>query len=305
MAAYFIPVEHYQNKLYQKDRDFKKFQNITEDTLAEVARKVYKKQEGILSTSKYPMSKLERYQRTLEYLTNPLVYSEIKTYDEKIIFLILSADPKLTSYKEYLKLDIVSMDQIKKTEDINEKKELLEQRKQTLLEYEKKVRDLIGFYDPKLIKYEEAFFNKFYSEKELITEARNTNPENLIVRAKLLKNFDNISDERFEELKEIAKNWLAVVPEKNNLKTAIFSVLNQKKLLGLNNTYAQLALFILLADPNLDMLRIYEEENRMQDIETRIVEEFGYFNKELLTLEGKYHKRFYPNKEISVWSKIK
>lgn len=302
MAAYFIPVEHYQSKLYQKDRDFKKFQNIAEDNLAEVARKVYKKQEGILSTAKYPMSKLEKYQRTLEYLTNPLIYSEIKTYDEKIIFLILSVDPNLTSYKEYLKLDIVSMDQINKTEDSQEKKELLEQRKQTLLDYEKKVRDLVGFYDPKLIKYEEAFFNKFYSEKELITEARNTNPENLIVRAKLLKNFDNISDERFEELKEIAKNWLAVVPEKNNLKTAIFSVLNQRKLLGLNNTYEQLALFILLADPNLDMLRIYEEENRMQDIETRIAEEFRYFNKELLTLEGKYHKRFCPDKDLSIWA---
>ena len=37
----------------------------------------------------------------------------------------------------------------------------------------------------------------------------------------------------------------------------------------------------------------------------RIIEEFGYFNTELLTLERKYHKRFCPDKKVSVWTKVK
>ena len=53
------------------------------------------------------------------------------------------------------------------------------------------------------------------------------------------------------------------------------------------------------------MLRIYEEESMMKIIEERIIEQFGYFNKELLVLERKFHNRFCPDKELTIWSKIK
>ena len=36
----------------------------------------------------------------------------------------------------------------------------------------------------------------------------------------------------------------------------------------------QLALFILLVDSELDMLRIYEEESMMSEVERRITEQF-------------------------------
>ena len=42
------------------------------------------------------------------------------------------------------------------------------------------------------------------------------------------------------------------------------------------------------------MLRIFEEENKILNIETRITEKFGYVNPELLALERKFHKRFCP-----------
>ena len=67
----------------------------------------------------------------------------------------------------------------------------------------------------------------------------------------------------------------------------------------------QLALFVLLVDSDLDMLRIYEEESMMPRVKERIIEEFGYFNTELLALERKYHKRFCPDKKVSVWTKVK
>ena len=66
-----------------------------------------------------------------------------------------------------------------------------------------------------------------------------------------------------------------------------------------------MALFILMVDSNLDMLRIYEEESMMPNIRQRITEEFGYFNMDLLALERKFHKRFCPDKKLSVWSKTK
>ena len=89
---------------------------------------------------------------------------------------------------------------------------------------------------------------------------------------------------------ELAQGLLSLVPDKYNTSLATYSVIDQKKLLGLNNSYEQLALFILLVDGELDMLRIYEEESRMPNVEKRIIEDFGYYNSELLNLEKKFHK---------------
>jgi len=214
-------------------------------------------------------------------------------------------DPNLVTFKEYLKIDLISMKEIDKIEDENIRNYLKTIRKQTISAYENTVREKIGFFDIKLLKYEEMFFNKFFNEKELITEVKNNNQDNLMIKAKALKDFNSISDERYEELVSIANNWLSLVPEKYNFKVASYSVTNQKKLLGITNSTEQLTLFILLIDSNLDMLRIYEEESMMKNIKERIIEEFGYFNIELLVLERKFHDRFCPDKKLSIWSKTK
>ena len=149
------------------------------------------------------------------------------------------------------------------------------------------------------------FFKRFFNEKELVTEVGCNNQDKLMVRAKLLKDFNNISNERYDELVSVAQTWLSLGPDKYNSKVAAYSVTNQTKLLGLTNRAEQLALFILLIDNELDMLRIYEEESMIKNVERRIVEEFGYFNKELLVLERKFHDRFCPDKNLSVWTKTK
>ena len=51
------------------------------------------------------------------------------------------------------------------------------------------------------------------------------------------------------------------------------------------------------------MLKIYEEESRMKNVEDRITEQFGYFDVQLLILEKLFHSRFCPDKELSIWSK--
>ena len=102
-----------------------------------------------------------------------------------------------------------------------------------------------------------------------------------------------------------AQGWLSLVPEKHNYKVASYNITNQKKLLGLTTSAEQLALFILLVDSNLDMLKIYEEESMVKNIKERIIEQFGFFEPELLTLERKFHDRFCPDKKLSPWTKTK
>lgn len=304
----FIPVESFQNRFYLKERSSNGFSDLSEDRLAEIAKRVYKRQEmmedsPIRRTER--LSKLERYQKTLLYLTSPQIHLEYKSFDEKLAFLIMMVDPELVTYKEFLKINLMSTSELFKVEDRKERERLMDLRNQTVSGYESTVREKIGFYDPRLLKYEELFFKKFYNDKELVTDVRMNNQDTLMLRARFIKSFDSISDERYEELVELSQLLLSLVPDKYNTSLATYSVVDQKKLLGLKNSYEQLALFVLLVDSDLDMLRIYEEESRMQNVEERIKEHFGYYNTVLLSLERKFHNRFCPDKKVSVWTKTK
>lgn len=303
MAIVFTSIDQYCTKFYLKEKDFKRFSKLSEEELSLLSKKVYKMQEKMSDNTQ--QSKLERYQKTLQYLTNPLIHVDLKTFDERIAYLIMTTDPNLVAFKEFLKLNLISISEINKVTDKNERNYLKELRKQTILEYESKVREKIGFYDVKLLKYEEIFFKRYFNKKELVTEIESNNQDNIITKAKSLKNFNNISNERFKELVDIAETWLTLVPKNYNYKVASYSVTTQHKLLGLKNTEEQLALFILLIDNNLDMLRIHEEESMIQNTKERITEQFGYFNIELLVLERKFHNRFYPDKQLTIWTKTK
>ena len=308
MAQTYMSVDQLKSKFYLKENSSKGFSELDEEKLAEVAKKVYKKQEvmfGKTTRGFERIQKLDRYKNVLNYLTNPTIHFELKTFDEKLAFLIMAVDPNLVVFKEFLKLDLVNSYDINNSKDEEDKKSLEAKRKEKLLEYENTVREKLGFYDPKLLNYEEVFFFKFFGEKELITEIKNNNQDLLLFKARLLKNFNSISDERFKELMDIAQSWLSLSSDIPNIKAAAYSVTNQKKLLGLKNTAEQLTLFILLADSELEMMRIFEEESRMPMVEKRIIEQFGFFDKELLILEKKFHSRFCPDKELSVWSYTK
>lgn len=303
MAPVFTPVEYYTTKFYEKGKETKRFTELSEDNLKELKKKVEEKRRMMAEKSTFrlkQMPKFDVYQNALEYLTNPYIHLKYRTFDERVAFLIMMVDPELVLYREYLKLDVMSKEDILKVEDKKERVALLQKRKQAILNFQSAVREKLGFYDPKLIKYEEMYFNQFFGDKELITEVGNNNQEAVIFRAKVLRDFNSVSDERFEQLKDIAQGCLAIAPY--DTKVATYSVINQKKLLGLSGMAEQLALFILLVDSELDMLRIYEEESMMSEVEKRITEQFGYYNPELLNLEKKYHKRFCPDKELSFWA---
>ena len=96
-----------------------------------------------------------------------------------------------------------------------------------------------------------------------------------------------------------------MIPDKYKTKIATYITTNQMQLIGLNTFAEQLAFYILVVDPNLDMLRIYEEESMIPNVEERIIEEFGYYNAELIKIEKKFHQRFCPSKKLSVWTETK
>lgn len=308
MATSFIPVDMLRTKFYLREKEFNRFAAISEEQLLAYSKFFYTKQDEFVETQPFKYKRLpglERYEMTLQYLTNPRIHFDLKTFDERLVYLIMINDPNLVIFKEFLKLDLVSLADIEKVEDQKEKLRLKQERNHALVEYEARVREQIGFYDPRLLKFEECFFKRFFNEKELITDVGINNQDGLMAKAKLLRSFNSISDERFEELKDIAQAWLSLAPEKYNTKVATYSLTHQNKLLGVNNSVEQLALFILMVDSDLDMLRIYEEESMMPETKRRIIEEFGYFSTDLLKLEKNFHERFCPDKKISVWSKTK
>jgi len=173
MATDFISIDYYINKFYLKEKDFKRFLELSEEQLSTLSKMVYKMQEKMstnLSQKTKSISKLERYQKTLQYLTNPHIHLDLKTFDERIAYLIMMTDPNLVMFKEFLKIDLISITEITKIKDEKERNRLKIIRKQTISRYENAVREKIGFFDVKLLKYKEIFFKKFFNEKELITE---------------------------------------------------------------------------------------------------------------------------------------
>ena len=309
MALGFIPVEHYRTKFYQKERESKKFQTMDEEQLATVAKKLYRKEE-ISSNDVNPfqstrITKLDKYIKVLQYLSNPSIHMEIKTFDERLAYLIMAVDPYLVTFKEFLKINLMTIEEITRIENLKERNRLFDERNQIICEYESTVRDQIGFFDAKLLKYEELFFKRFYNNKELITQVGQHNEDKFLLLSCLIQSFDSISNERYQELVEKAEVWLSMVPEKYRSKIATYSITNQKDLIGLDTLAEQYAFYILIVDGNLDMLRIYEEESMIPKTEERIQEEFGFYNPSMITLEKLFHSRFCPEKKISIWSDTK
>ena len=102
-----VLVEHNKTKLYQRENCSKNFLEISEEQLLELSKKVYRMQEKTEEQSSLKSSRvinLERYQRALLYLTSPQIHLELKTFDERMAYLIMMADPNLVIFKEFLKL---------------------------------------------------------------------------------------------------------------------------------------------------------------------------------------------------------
>ena len=86
MAAAFVPIEHYRCKFYQKENSTKRFMDLSEERLEDLTKKaeIRKKilEEGQPSFIN-GMTGLDRYCKTMQYLTSSNIHLEFKSFDEK------------------------------------------------------------------------------------------------------------------------------------------------------------------------------------------------------------------------------
>ncbi len=294
-------MKHYDRKndpvlmkrhLYDRSGEYKAFKDIDKNVMKRVRDKI-----KILD-----FNRLGCYIDTLKYLTNPSIHTEFPTYDERIFFLIQSVDPDLFMYKEFVSAGVISKAKIENASDFEEKEFLSNIRRNQLNDYISKVRNKMGFFDYKLLSYETDLCRFLYKDK-LNSSIKIDYIEKLFNKSNLINSFNNIDNDRLEKLNIISRQWYEKANNPKDYNTLAYNILTKSKALELDSYEEQLLLFIIVADPNLKLLDIYEEESKYNMIKKRSLVELGFYNKKLISLEKKYHERFYPEKKIKKFEK--
>jgi hypothetical protein len=126
-----------KRRLYQRIRDFEKFENINEERQEELRRDI----SYLTATYK----KLDLYIKMLEFLTSKSTIHY--TFDEKIFSLIEACDPDL----EFLKI-FNRFENPKKGEN-------------EFVQYLNEMRNLSGFADDKLRRFENSYYRTIVLNK--------------------------------------------------------------------------------------------------------------------------------------------
>ena len=295
--------ESIKKKLFKRNHMFTYFKYITDEDIKRIDTEIekYKQRKEYSKNFLKKETNLENYVGVLLYLTNPNIHLLLKTYDERILFLIKYIDPTLIINTAFLQTPITPTEDINKAENIEEKNYLTHKRQLELKTLENIIREKLDFYEPLLIRYELAYYNKFIKNKELTKNIKVDLTKELIY-PNVITSFNEISDEDYQELNKKAQIWLSINEEKD-YKTVIFNILKQNEILKLKNTEEKIAFFILTIDPELELLTIFEEESRTRNVIARSKEELGFYNEALIKIEKMYQARFMPDKKLSIWSK--
>lgn len=259
-------------KFYQYSHMFKNFEKI--DSLEQIKEDIEKFKQNTNFNSSTPVLK---YFKALDYLTQAR-QNQNYSFDERILFFILILDPEIEHYKTYLEI-------VERNGSFN--KEILEH----------KVRSKLNFFDIRLLSFEIAFFKKFYNK--LINRSALKCVNNLLEKVCKCENFNDLSDKDFKRLQELTYLFADDI----DFNTCAFNILFQNNIFGLTTIQEQLSLFIMTVDKELNALKIYEEESNLKIVRKRMFEQFGFYNFNLIKAEKMFKNRFYPDLELTVWSK--
>lgn len=269
-----------RSKLYQRSREFQKFQEINEKDLTKIKEDVINFLNRLnISNSILTSSKLENNIAVLTYLTLSTT-NAVTTFDYRILFYILACDPELISFKEHLKTYA------------------------NPLEKQKAIRDEIGFYDEQLAKYESAYFAKFLKDKELLHGIGINIMPLLLLETEEITTLSSITPKRFKDILNRIKKYHTELLPTDDYKTILYHIYRQQKLLGIKSVPEKLIFFIMSTDPSFQLLTIYEEESRWDIVKQRALTEVGYFSKELIRKERILKNEFFPNLVLTEWEKI-
>lgn len=231
----------------------------------------------------------QKYARVLNYLST--LYGKSKlcdtrgttgfiapTYDEYLAFVISSCDPDCKMFTTYLKCD----------------KKLSHDKKRNI------VRKETEFFSELLLKAEKDYYFKFINN--LICDVGLDNSSYLSLLTNMIKSFDDVSFERFDEISKLALLWNFSASEEHRYTTCLYNIIYQPKLLGLNSVSEKMLFFITAVDPDLKLLTIYEEETRINMIKNRSLVELGFYNPNLIKIEKLVKNKYMPEKKVSAWS---
>lgn len=294
------PIYITQKIFYEKAFSFNNYKNISSvrkkeiEQAAEEFKKRYKETQPMYATSP-----VEFYHFTLSYLTNPRIGLTYPTFDERILFLISCVDPQLETFDLYLKADIISEKELD-TYEGKEHEAKSNQRQRRIQSLKEELSKRIGIQDLRLLKYESIYFKRY--QRDFKPQVANNYLNILFAFCQDIENFESITEEAFKKINLMVKYYLYKIHSLPDANTTAFNILNQKNILLLNSKEEQIIFFILAADANLDLLRIYEEESTYPKMRQRALEELGFFSEDMIRMEKEYHQRFFPEKKISIWS---
>ena len=294
-------IQALKHALYSRKNYFTYFKDITKEKHKELLEKAKAFKEKVEIERILP--ELHLYMDTLAYITEP-PHSFDLTYDEKLVFLIEVIDPDLITYKVHKETETISPLDLAKAKDANEKSLIIIKKAQEAKIIEDTVRSKLKFYDRNLALYEK-YYSSLIKNRKNFEETPKKDLTPLIFANSSNITFDSITNERFEEINKIAQNWIATTNSEGDNKRAAFNLIYQENLLGLTNTIEKIIFFILTVDPNLKALTIYSENGKWEQIKEEMILALGFYSKELIKSEEKYHKRFVPQKSISEFLELK
>ncbi len=303
MAYDFFNLDTVRRQLHSRSVSFNNFNEITEKDIERIKRKIESLKAFSAPKYSYVSEASNNYVSTLKYLTNPQISAEYKTFDEKILHLILATDPDFITFKTFLASNITPIADINDEQDEKRRRQLQDQRRLEIETFENEVRKQIGFYDGNLIKYERILTMTLFKTEGFISDVKTPSLNPLLKRAELVKNINVITELNLKRLKLVAERWTTMAKDPQDLNSLAYNLLNKYKDMHIHTIEEQIILFILIADPELDLLRIFEEESTYQKMQERAQEEKGFYNKGLVNVERLYHDKFEPEKVISAWTK--
>ncbi len=301
MAIYRPNLDTTKEQFHAKSVSFKGFKEMSLEDVERIKKLMESKTLG--GKKQFISAGLDTYTNTLRYLINPTIHRELKTFDEKIMFLILACDPELQTFELFLQSEIIPQSEIEKASDPFEVAELKNLRKEQINAYVSIVRQKIGFYDSNLLKYEKILSEGLFKKESFVSDVKAPSINAIVDRAAAVKNIDSINNTNLSRLKRIVEKWLIEAKDPSDLNSLAYNLLNNFKSFHIFTVEEQVVLFMLIADPNLDLLRIYEEESKMDDIKERALSELGFYSQGFINLEKLYHKKFLPTEKISSWTK--
>lgn len=259
--------EQDRRKFYELARNYKKFIDINKSVIGRIDELIGKFEISYLGLPNNKLTKLEIYQIAIKYLNG----KHRMSFDEKVIFLIRLCDSECIMFKHFI--------------DYNSKKENANERDI----FRERVRDDLGFWDISLLRYEELYFRKF--SKDLLSNFDSDCRELLFD-----KDYDFSRLTPLEIKYTIGKaSWYRENYDATDIYTILYHVIFQYNVLHLYRIEQQLLFFILVIDPDYEMLKIYFEESKWDMVEARIYEVFRFYDIRLIRLEKIIHALISPD----------